>query len=202
MKLFVPALISVLLASSSTCLAESPWQVASMDRPSESSPRYTRRQADAADEFTTPHNQQQQEEARPEHSVAHKVLLYIPNRVVDFVDIFRLRVRVGPGVAVGARATKYVQAYFGSYGALYAGLPGARRRVMPRSPIGLETNTGITVSVLDATIDGGFGPEYSPTEIGAGVHLAVVGVDVGIDPWEIVDFVAGIFTLGVRDDDF
>ncbi len=141
-------------------------------------------------------------EARPKPSIASQILLYIPNRIFDVFDIVRVRARVGPGVAAGVRVTKYLQAYLGAYGAIYGGLPGPRMRTTPRSPIGLETNTGITLSVLDATIDGGFGPNYSPSEIGAGVQIGILGVDIGIDPVEILDLFAGIFTLDIRDDDF
>lgn len=141
-------------------------------------------------------------ETRPKPSIASQILLYIPNRIFDVFDIVRVRARVGPGVAAGVRVTKYLQAYLGAYGAIYGGLPGPRLRTTPRSPIGLETNTGITLSVLDATIDGGFGPNYSPSEIGAGVQIGILGVDIGIDPVEILDLVAGILTLDIRDDDF
>src|SRR5258708_7862594 len=60
----------------------------------------------------------------PHHSVLHKVLLYIPNRIVDFFDIFRVRVRLGPGVAASVRATKYASAFIGTYATTYVGLPG------------------------------------------------------------------------------
>jgi hypothetical protein len=46
------------------------------------------------------------------------------------------------------------------------------------------------------------GPGYSPTEIGLGLHAGVVGVDVGIDPMEIVDFLGGFFLWDPRHDDF
>ena len=136
-----------------------------------------------------------------QHSFWHKVVMYLPNRVFDVLDIFRARVRVGPGAAVGVRATKYVSAYVGSYASVYAGLPGPRQRVTPRSPVGLESYNGISVSVADATFDGGVGPNYSPTEVGASVQLLLVGVDVDFDPVELVDFLGGFFFLKIRKDD-
>jgi hypothetical protein len=59
----------------------------------------------------------------------------------------------------------------------------------------------VSASVLDATVDGGIGPDYSPTEVGAGVQLAILGFDIGIDPVEIADFATGILTIDLRDDD-
>jgi hypothetical protein len=153
----------------------------------------------SADEALSP--AENEEPAHPSHPWYIATLLYLPNRVLDFLDIFRLRVRVGPGIGVGARITEVVQLYFGSYAAIYAGLPGPRLRRIPRSPVGLESHSGVSISVLDATVDGGIGPGYSPTEVGAGLHLVVLGLDVGIDPVEIADFFSGIFTYDIRNDD-
>ena len=141
------------------------------------------------------------EDVHEGHSFLVGTLLYIPNRVLDLFDIVRLRVRVGPGIAVGARVTEVAQAYVGTYASVYAGLPGPRLRQTPKLPIGLESHNGASVSVVDATADGGIGPDYSPTEIGAGFQLAIIGIDIGIDPVEIVDFAAGILTIDLRDDD-
>jgi len=137
-----------------------------------------------------------------QHSIAHRVLLYIPNRIVDLLDIFRVRVRVGPGVAADVRATKYASAFVGAYASTYVGLPGPRMRRIPRSPIGFETLNGAQLSVLDATAAFDLGPEYSPSEFGAGLHLGIVGVDLGIDPVEIADFLVGFGTFDPRNDEF
>lgn len=137
-----------------------------------------------------------------EPSLGRQILFYLPNRVFDLIDIFRARVRVGPGVGVDVHATRYASVFLGSYASIYAGLPGPRLRRMPRSPIGLENRLGASVSTLDATANVGFGPNYSETEIGTGVHLGVVGADVGFDPVEIVDFFTGFFLVDVREDDF
>jgi len=136
------------------------------------------------------------------HSTLHKLVWYIPDRALDLLDIVRLRVRVGPGLAVGVRATKVAQLYVGSYTAVYAGLPGPRRRSFPKFPIGLESYNGVAVSVAEATISGPIGPDYSPTEFGISLHPAIIGIDAGIDPVEIVDFLAGLLFIDLRDDDF
>lgn len=128
-------------------------------------------------------------------------LLYIPNRVLDLFDIFRLRIRVGPGVSVGGRATELISGYAGTYGTFYAGLPGPRLRKTPKLPIGFESHNGASLSIVDVTVDGGIGPDYSATEFGFGTQLGIIGFDFGIDPVEIADFAAGIATFDIRDDD-
>jgi hypothetical protein len=127
--------------------------------------------------------------------------MYIPNRLLDVLDVVRLRVRVGPGLAVDARATKVASAFVGSYASVYVGLPGPRNRPLPKLPIGLESRTGVQASVADATISAGLDPDYGPAEIGLGVQALIVGVDVGVEPLEFVDLLAGIFFIDLTGDD-
>lgn len=134
-------------------------------------------------------------------SAGHVALMYLPNRLLDVTDVFRLRARVGPGFGVGARATTFVDAYLGSYVGIFAGLPGPRMKRGLRSPVGFESYSGLEVSVAEATIESAVGPGYSDTEFGVNLHLILIGVDIGLDPVEVLDFAAGIFTLEVRKDD-
>lgn len=135
------------------------------------------------------------------HGVLHKIIMYLPNRVLDLFDVVRLRVRVGPGIAVDARATEVASAFVGSYATVYAGLPGPRNRRLPKLPLGFESRTGVQASVADATVSGGIGPDYGPTEIGIGVQAFIVGVDAGIEPLEFVDLLSGFFFIDLKGDD-
>ena len=141
------------------------------------------------------------ESADEDRSLIVGALLYLPNRVFDILDIFRLRVRVGPGLAANARVTSVAAAFVGTYATVYAGLPGPRHFPTIPLPVGLESHNGATVSVLDATVDGGIGPDYGVSEIGAGFQLAIIGVDFGFDPLELADFALGILTLDPQADD-
>ena len=130
------------------------------------------------------------------------VVMYLPNRVLDVLDIARARVRLGPGFAFGARATEYADVFLGSYATVYVGLPGPRGRTLPRLPVGLESKSGAEVSVADVTLEAGLGPDYGMAEAGLGFQFALVGVDVGVDPFEILDLIVGLFTFDPMDDDF
>lgn len=141
-------------------------------------------------------------ESQAEASLLEQVFWYLPNRVLDLFDMVRLRARVGPGFGVGVRATKVVQVHLGSHAAIYGGLPGPRGRRMPKSPIGLECHSGIALSMLELSTGLGFEPGYTMTEVGADLHLGLVGAAVGVDPVEIADFFAGFFLVDIRDDDF
>ena len=150
-----------------------------------------------------PKNKQEEVKANQDESpgLIHSLILWAPNRFLDVFDLVRVRIRVGPGVALGIRATQYADAYAGTYAAVYAGLPGPRGRRMPRSPVGLESYNGVKASVIDATAEGGIGPNYSPTEFGGGFQLLILGFDFGVDPFEAVDLAGGFFLWDPRKDD-
>jgi hypothetical protein len=131
----------------------------------------------------------------------HGVLMYLPNRLLDACDMVRLRARVGPGAAVGVRATTAADVYLGSYISVFAGLPGPRREPEMVVPVGLESLSGAGISLADATVSGGIDPDYSPTEFGASLHLLLVGLDLGVDPVEALDLIAGLLTIDLRGDD-
>jgi hypothetical protein len=167
-----------------------------------SSPRY------ASAEDVTPEQKVVKEQAREESAESSErswftsILLYIPSRLCDITDIFRLRVKVGPGAAAGVRATKLAQLYVGSQTSLYAGLPGPRRSATIPFPVGIESYNGIAVSVVEATAGLGADPDYSPTEFGITLHPLFFGIDVGFDPVELLDFTVGIIGFDIREDDF
>jgi hypothetical protein len=137
------------------------------------------------------------------HGIGHRLLLYVPNRIFDVFDLVRARIRVGPGLAVGMRATELADVNLGAYTTLYAGLPGPRGKPRIPLPVWLEMYAGAEVSVLDASTEGGrFSPDYGPTEVGLGFQAGLVGLDLGIEPWDFVDLVLGLVLLDPNGDDF
>lgn len=131
-----------------------------------------------------------------------RLLWYIPNRIMDFADIFRFRLRLGPGLGAGVRLTDYASFYLGSYSSIYAGLPGPRNPHYIRWPLGYECLNGVVLGGVDATDDTPYGPAYGPAEVDMGLHLGIIGFDAGIDPIEIADFLAGFFTGDIARDDY
>ena len=136
----------------------------------------------------------------PGKSFGHRLLFYIPNRIFDIFDVARARLRVGPGFAVDARITKYGDLYAGTYGTLFVGIHGPRLKHRIPWPIGFESRTGIeATSVVDLATQG---PTYGYGEVGTGFQAAIVGIDVGVDPVEILDLVLGFFFIDLTGDDF
>ncbi len=139
--------------------------------------------------------------ARPRHGLGHKLLLYLPNRLLDLADIVRFRLRLGLGLAADARLTIYAANFIGQYDAVYAGFPGPRRQpVLPR-PAGREALKGLMVMGVDATDKTPHPPRYTDSEMTLGVQALVVGLDAGLDPIEIGDFLAGWALIDIAGDD-
>jgi hypothetical protein len=139
-------------------------------------------------------------QAEPEgHSVGHVILLYLPNRIFDVLDIVRARVKVGPGIGFTVRATELADVKLGAWTAAWIGLRGPRMEPMIPWPVGVEAYAGAGVSVLEAESDELL---YGHGEFGVGLHAALVGVDVGVDLLEIGDFVLGLVTIDIGDDDY
>ena len=140
------------------------------------------------------------EEAKPEkkdRGVVWTILLYIPNRIFDLTDIVRARVRVAPGLQVNARATQALAVGAGAYTGVFAGIPGPRGGRKIALPVGFESEAGAQVSAVRA----GSGPYYGLLEVGAGFQAVFLGLDIGVDPGEALDFVTSIFLWDFREDD-
>lgn len=136
------------------------------------------------------------------HGVGHALLLYLPNRIFDVFDIVRARVRIGPGFGVQVRATQVASVVLAAYSTVFVGLHGHRGEPSIPWPVGLEILAGAEVSVVGADADAGMGPNYGPVEIGLGLHAALVGFDVGVEPLEILDLVTGFLFIDLVGDDY
>lgn len=185
LQICLTLLLSIFLISPNTCLADTP----------EDSPIIE-------DDNSTPEPiiLEGKTSTRP-NSTLSTVLLYLPNRVFDLLDIVRARVRVGPGLGVGIRITEPLSIYAGAHAAIYAGLPGPRQERTIPLPLGAEAVAGGRLSVLDGIYCSDTSSRHSPTEIGLELQLLLVGIDVSIDPVEIADFFTGFFLIELRDDD-
>ena len=157
---------------------------------------------DANEQAGIPAVQPRDIEPRSRPTLAKRILWYAPNRVLDLLDIFRLRLRIGPGLAANFRITDFGAFYVGSYQSVYVGLPGPRHPHVLRPPVGLESLRGIVMAGVDATDDTPHGPEYGAAEIDVGLHLLLVGGEAGVDAVEIGDFLGGWIGMDPMEDDF
>jgi hypothetical protein len=132
----------------------------------------------------------------------HPILCYIPNRIFDVLDIVRARVRLGPGLSLGARVTEAADVFLGAHKTAYVGLRGSRGKAQVPWPLGVECNQGLEFSVADGTAEDPDKPVTDPLEVGVEAQVLLVGVNVSVETLEIVDLLAGFIFLDLRDDDY
>jgi len=130
-----------------------------------------------------------------------KAVWYVPNRILDLLDIVRFRVGVGPGLEIGQRITDVGSLYFGHSRTVWVGLPGERAPGELPHFMGASQKEGLVMFGVDATDVQPNPPRYDFSEIGIQLHLAAVGVEAGIIPKEIADFLFGLFGKDVSKDD-
>lgn len=130
-----------------------------------------------------------------------QVAWYIPNRVLDLVDIFRLRAAVGPGMEAGVRITDAAAMYLGHSRTVWMGLPGERAPGEAPRLAGASQKKGLALLGVDATDMKPDPPRYDQSEIGFQVHAGVVGVEAGVVPSAILDFLLGWFGIDRAGDD-
>ena len=123
-----------------------------------------------------------------------QVLLYIPNRVLDLVDVFRVDVGVGPSFGAVVRVTEYGEAGVREMLPMSVRVGDFGRR----APFLLETSNefGIGPLYVDSS-----DRKVCPAEVGLGADLLVAGAYAGICFDELLDFAAGLIFIDLKDDD-
>lgn len=129
--------------------------------------------------------------------VGASIVAYLPNRIMDILDIVRLRARGGLGYGVSPRLTEEAAFVWGSYKTFYVGLPGPRKGVgWPKFAATENLNSETNAFETEG------GPNYGINEFGFGVHLGILGVDIAIVPDEGIDALVGLFLQDPQTDDF
>ncbi|MCB0358625.1 MAG: hypothetical protein KDD44_03290 [Bdellovibrionales bacterium] len=122
------------------------------------------------------------------------ILLYLPNRLLDAIDIFRVDAGVGVSVGAVARVTRYGQVGYRSVSpfSLRAGLRGRK------FPMFIEHSSefGVGPGFLQSS-----DREVTPAEIGIGADAVLVGAYVGVSLDEAGDFLAGLVGFDPKGDD-
>jgi hypothetical protein len=194
MKKVSGSFLSVLSLSIFMLLAASP-------QPGYAAGQNTPASAQAGPQETAPPAPEKQDQVgkSDKERTKHPILMYLPNRIFDLMDIFRVRVRVGPGISAGVRATTPVSAFVGFHNSVFAGLPGPRGTAEFPWPAGIENRGGAQVSVVDMSTKETY---YDPLEIGLEAHPLIVGFNFGIGVFELLDFATGFLFIDLQRDDF
>ncbi|MBM3333559.1 hypothetical protein FJY63_02755 [Candidatus Sumerlaeota bacterium] len=129
----------------------------------------------------------------PQQTSFDRIMYYVPSRVADFIDMWRLDVGFGLGLGINLRPTKGLQVGLAAYDSTRIGLRGRR------TPVWHEWS-----------LEGGFDGMYQELgetergfhEFGGTIHVVLVGLEAALDIEEAIDFVLGLFGGDPADDDF
>jgi hypothetical protein len=135
----------------------------------------------------------------PNQGFIKGVGVYLPNRLMDVIDVVHVGVGFGPGAGVEVHPTRYLRlgagagiedgvAWFGRMGQPFSGGHYARASLGP----------------LDAqeTTDQELRWRIPRWDFGVWLHVYVWEAYLGIAPDEILDFIVGISTFDLKDDDY
>ena len=149
-------------------------------------------------------------------------LLYVPDRVLDLLDIVSVDIHFGPGLYVDGHLTRAAQLALGartgsgigwheqrSLGMMYR--REAAVGFLPFGALAHESALAGTSGVKECK--DAFAGLYRPSHklyqthkdywaVGASVTLVLSGIEFDVHPAQIADFVAGIVTVDLLDDDF
>ena len=134
-----------------------------------------------------------------EPPVILQVVMWIPNRILDALDIVRFGVGAGPGMGVDVRATRLAQVSAMSGMAIGLGWQGHWN-----SPVMTDTRMFLAagpVTLGSTSLNPVFGWQRTDWEIRAEVHAAIVLAEAAVDLYQVFDFMVGILFFDPGEDD-
>jgi hypothetical protein len=131
-------------------------------------------------------------------SLGERLLLYIPNRLLDLLDVLHLGYGLGPGLGAELRFTRH-----GRLGAVAGGDVGLAWLGRWTSPLECAAYARASLGSQDVVAQSSIGERwrYPRWDIGFSVFALVEARYIAIAPDEIVDFLVGFSTYDTKGDD-
>ncbi|MBX7245614.1 MAG: hypothetical protein K1X53_08940 [Candidatus Sumerlaeaceae bacterium] len=120
------------------------------------------------------------------------IAYYVPNRVLDLIDIGRLSIGIGCGFGVNVRVTELAEIGIGKYETTRFGMKG---RVLPVYEENIDESGIAFLGWVNGCL------QRDPTEIGADLHIGIIGAQAAVSLAEAIDFVAGFLLIDLQGDD-
>ncbi len=131
-------------------------------------------------------------------SLGERLLLYVPNRLLDLLDVLHLGCAVGPGLGAEFHFTRR-----GRLGAIAGGDVGLAWLGRWTSPVECAAYARASVGIREAVDTRSMGERwrYPRCDVGLSLNPAFALVYAAIAPDEIVDFLVGFSTYDTKGDD-
>jgi hypothetical protein len=130
-------------------------------------------------------------QAADAEQVARNAANYIPNLVMDLLDVFKLNISAGKGTGANLRFTRMLEAGYANYDVKRYGLNGRDE------PVYAEAITEKGVGIIGITIGE---LERDPYELGLTLHTEG-GFEIAANLRSALDFLTGIFLIDLEGDD-
>ncbi|WP_125169879.1 hypothetical protein [Leptospira perolatii] len=153
--------------------------------------------------------------------ILERMAWYLPDRILDFLDIFSLNIKIGPQIGASAWITRGIQvtAYAGDTVQVgwfqkrnlgFMEEQSAEIGLGPYVPIGISGRKTGTAEEKDAydsfTVHGPQSPVYQDYRdywsVGSKLGVGLIGLETEVHLLEIADLIAGIFTIDFTNDDY
>lgn len=128
---------------------------------------------------------------------AHTAALWLPNRILDVLDIPRAGVDVGPGIGFDGCVTHYLR-----IAAMTRTSAGIGYQTFRHPPAKFAHEEYVISGPKAAEAGLGANWYHQTWDVRIELHALLVGAHVCVNVGEIGDFFAGIFTLDPMDDDY
>jgi hypothetical protein len=151
-------------------------------------------QVDLGDE---PQPTRPQEENAKNAGERGRIILYPLNRLMDFCDLARFGVNVGPGFGLEVKATDWVR-----LAAISDTSVGVGFETLRHLPVCARTRAKVAFGPFAAPAVLGHDWPSQFWDVGLEAHLFLIGAHVYINPAELFDFLGGWFLFDPLDDDF
>ena len=130
---------------------------------------------------------------KPEPTLGHKILWYVPNRVCDLIDTVRVNVGYGPGFGANVHIADVAEVGAANYESQGAAL---QKRKLQSYEANVQEGGAKLISMQKGTL-----MQRDPSEVGVEAH-ALVGAGAGVSLSEVVDFGVGFITADPSGDDY
>ena len=112
--------------------------------------------------------------------------------MLDFIDIGRLSIGVGCGFGDNVRVTELAEIGYGQYSTTRFGMKG---RVLPVYEESINESGIAFLGYVNGCL------QRDPTEVGADLHLGIIGAEAAVSLAEAADFVTGFLLIDLQGDD-
>ena len=128
--------------------------------------------------------------------VAEAIVFYLPNRLLDFGDVVRFGINVGPGIGLDVQASEAARA-----AAITDTSVGVGFQTLRRLPVCARSRTLVAVGPVETPSPSLLGWRTRFWDMGGEAHALLIGAHAYVNPLAVLDAAVGILGFDPSEDD-